>query len=518
MARKGKVPKKTKKWFTSECQGLKNKLSRLATNLKKNPFNNDAKIKYRTAYQAYKTLLRKEERNYNKNMKQKLLEIEGNDPKSFWNLISSMQGGKENNEMNNDLFRSIEKYHDYFSKLYNNSEISRHTEPAATVFQSLLNQNLRGSNVTALLDAPFTEEEVIECASDLKCGKAPGPDRILNEFLKLGHFVLAKPITKLFNLTQKTEMYPNAWSVNILSTIHKGGSTDNLDNFRGISVGSCFSKLLGCVLGKRLEKSISTFQLIERNQIGFLKNSRTSDHIFVVNTLVNKIVKSKGKYLYSAFIDLRKAYDSVNRNFLFSKLWAMGLGGKSLSLIKSMYKSVQQCIKLNHVVIEPIMTTLGLKQGCNLSPLLFNLFIEDLKMEFDITCDQVKLGSVSFSHLLFADDLVLLSTSQVGLQECLNRLSNYCNRWGLNINLKKSNVMIFNKTGRIPKGVRFTCGGADIPLTNRYKYLGILLSSSGSFKPAIDNLCDRSRKAYFAVREVLSKVGFDSTITLKIFD
>ena len=79
--------------------------------------------------------------------------------------------------------------------------------------------------------------------------------------------------------------------------------------------------------------------------------------------------------MYSAFINLRKAYDTVNRNFLFSKLWAMGLGGKFLNLIKSMYKSVQQCIKLNHVVIETIMTTLGAKQGCDLSPTY--LFIEE---------------------------------------------------------------------------------------------------------------------------------------------
>ncbi len=129
-------------------------------------------------------------------------------------------------------------------------------------------------------------------------------DRILNEFLKAGKNVLSRPISKLFNKILESGTYPKQWSVNILSTVHKGGCKDNLDNYRGISVSSCFGKLYGAMLSNRLEETIIKFELISPHQIGFMKGHRTADHVFDINTLINKIVKKEGKSLYCAFIDL----------------------------------------------------------------------------------------------------------------------------------------------------------------------------------------------------------------------
>ncbi len=174
----------------------------------------------------------------------------------------------------------------------------------------------------------------------MKTGKASGMDRILNEFLKAGKIILVKPIAKMFNDIWSSGKYPKLWSTNTLSTIHKGGPKDNLDNYRGISVGSCFGKLFGALLSSRMEKTMNEFDLIGPNQIGFLKGHRTSDHVYVVNTLVNRIVKQRGKSIFTAFIDLRKAYDSVDRYFLFNKLWALGFNGNFFESLKSIYKSV----------------------------------------------------------------------------------------------------------------------------------------------------------------------------------
>ena len=147
-------------------------------------------------------------------------------------------------------------------------------------------------------------------------------------------------MTKLFNLIKDSGFYPNSWSVNTLSTIHKGGPKDNLDNFRGISVGSCLSKLFGSILTNRLIKTIQDYHLLAPNQIGFLQDNRASDHVFVIDTLVNNMVKKKGSNLFAAFIDLRKAYDSVNRNFLFQKLWAFGFDDTFLKILRSIYSNV----------------------------------------------------------------------------------------------------------------------------------------------------------------------------------
>ncbi len=173
----------------------------------------------------------------------------------------------------------------------------------------------------------------------------------------------------------------------------------------------------------RLEKTINKFDVIDRNQIGFLKVHRTSDHGFVLDTLVNKVVKQRGKSFFTAFIDLRKAYDSVDRNFLFRKLWALGLEGNFLESFRSIYHSVYQCVKIQDELIEPIVSERGLKQGCNLSPLLFNLFVEDIRLILDNSCDQVSLDKSSFNHLLYADDLVLFAATPNGLQIVSIRLT-----------------------------------------------------------------------------------------------
>ena len=254
------------------------------------------------------------------------------------------------------------------------------------------------------------------------------------------------------------------------------------------------------------------------SQIGFSREARTSDHIFVVNTLINKVVRFQSKQLFTAFIDFRKAFDKVDRKFLLLKLWSYDIEGPLLDIIKLMYDNVQQRVRINDLLIEPILSNVGLKQGCNLSPTLFNLFIEDLKLEFGPQCDPVRVGNYAVSHLLYADDLILLSQSAEGLQLTLDKLHSYCLRWNLQINVKKSKAMVFNKTGKIPQNVSFHIGDSELPMVNRFKYLGTILSSSGSQIPAAKSLCEKTNKAYFALRTVLQKFNYEPSLSLKIFD
>ena len=105
-----------------------------------------------------------------------------------------------------------------------------------------------------------------------------------------------------------------------------------------------------------------------------------------------------------------------------------------------MYSSVRYSVKLEDGTTPFFNSFIGVKQGCNLSPTLFNIFINDASNLFDDSCDPVKLGNTNLNCLLYADDLVLLSESQKGLQSCLTKLERYTNRWKLNINKKKSRV------------------------------------------------------------------------------
>ena len=124
-------------------------------------------------------------------------------------------------------------------------------------------------------------------------------------------------------------------------------------------------------------------KLLSPNQIGFMKGSTTSDHIFLLQTIIEKFVKKNKKKLYTAFIDFKKAYDRVNRDNLLHRLKTLGINGIYLKNIASMYTKTLYSIKLKNGHLEPISSNLGLKQGCPLSPMLFNLYIDDVSCIFE---------------------------------------------------------------------------------------------------------------------------------------
>ena len=141
-------------------------------------------------------------------------------------------------------------------------------------------------------------------------------------------------------------------------------------------------------------------------------------------------------------------------------------------------------------------------QGCVLSPLLFNIFLSDLPDIFNYECDPIKLNDVTISCLMFADDLVLMSESAFGLQKCLSHLEEYCNTWGLTINISKTKIVIFNKGGHSISRHKSFIYDNQIEIVQKYCYLGIVFSSSGSFKNACNVLYDKALKALYMLKQI----------------
>ena len=135
---------------------------------------------------------------------------------------------------------------------------------------------------------------------------------------------------------------------------------------------------------------------------------------------------------------------------------------------------------------------MALKQGCVLSPLLFNLYMSDFTDIFDSTCDPVTLKDSNLSCLMFADDVVLMSESSQGLQHCLNRLASYCNKWNLTINTSKTKIIVFNRGGHKISRFRFLLCDTKIDVVQDYTYLGIVFSSCGSSTKACKALRDKA--------------------------
>ena len=122
-----------------------------------------------------------------------------------------------------------------------------------------------------------------------------------------------------------------------------------------------------------------------------------------------------------------------------------------------------------------------------------------------------------FSCLLYADDLVLISENENGLQCCLNKLTEYCKNWNLSINEEKSKVIIFNKSGR-KINRKFNIGNQTLETVNKYTYLGIEISSNGNFNGAIKQLCSKAKKALGRLKRILYSVQTDVRLYLDLFD
>ena len=313
-------------------------------------------------------------------------------------------------------------------------------------FQSLLNeknatapekleelQTLEQEPYFSELDYAITTEEIASALKRLNRKSSPGPDKVSGAHLLAGTEILMPALKLLFNKMFSSAKQPSIFSLNYLRAIFKKGDTSDPDNYRGIAIGSMIAKVFDLILLSRLENRISNTHPLSSNQIGFKKGHRTSDHIFVLNSLVNKIVKTDKAKLFVAFIDFRKAFDRVNHDLLFLKLQNLDIKGLFYKNIKEMYETIAYLVKVTGGHLEPIKSCMGLKQGGVLSPLLFNLYIDDIKNIFDESCDPVQVLNTPISHLLYADDLVLISTSQQGLSNCLDKLSEFCTTWQLEL-------------------------------------------------------------------------------------
>ena len=146
-----------------------------------------------------------------------------------------------------------------------------------------------------------------------------------------------------------------------------------------------------------------------------------------------------------------------------------------------MYQHSISRVKSKHTLTEPLSIHQGVHQGNVLSPLLFNIFINDISSEI-LSDSSPILYDLRVSHLLYADDLVLLSLTEERLQRNINKVKDVFNKWGLVINTDKSKIMTFSKTGRLAKNkFKFNIDNDELEYVKQYKYLGLIFSSNGSF-------------------------------------
>lgn len=498
----------SKKWYTQECKQMKKVIHSKGKELQKSPTDQQLRAEFYQQKKSYKKLVRRSKRGHKDNLISELEAIEQKDTKQFWRLLKDLRD-LDNDKADPADGIKLPKWHNHFSKLFSQNP----NRPKIQGYHRDYNPETGDYTTEHPLDQDITTSEVTKALNALKMGKAIGMDSISNELLKYGCNSISNTLQDLFNAILKSGIYPDIWSISYIKPIYKAGSRSQPDNYRGISISSCVAKLYSMILNNRLQTILKDQEIIKEEQIGFKEGARTSDHIFVLKTAVDSYIK-KRRCVYSCFIDLKKAFDSVWREAMFDKMAKLKLGETFLTAVKAMYNNVRCCVKTKEGFSPPFRSYAGVKQGDPISPNLFNLFLNDVPELFDNACEPLIINNRKLSCLMYADDIVLFSETRDGLQECLDRFSRYCDTWGLEVNTDKSKVVTFSLGGKV-QGDAFRLKGRYLDSAKSYRYLGIEISNNGGFGEAKTYLTNRASRACFLLKQVTKDLS--PRLAIKLF-
>ena len=191
-----------------------------------------------------------------------------------------------------------------------------------------------------------------------------------------------------------------------------------------------------------------------------------------------------------------------------------------MKILKNLYTNNEMYVKLDNGLTHPFVTTTGVKQGCIFSPLLFDLYINDLPTVYDSLCDPVYVGTSPVHCLMWADDCVVMSTSQAGLQRSMDRTVNHFTSLGLSVNVKKTKVLIFNPNGFGPAkflNINFYIHNQVVEKCDSYTYLGFVFKPSGSVAAGVKELMSKANRAYYSISNILyenKKMKVDNALSL----
>jgi hypothetical protein len=328
----------------------------------------------------------------------------------------------------------------------------------------------------------------------LKDGKSPGVDNIPAEILKHGGPVIIDALTVVCQKIWTTGQWPKDWTKSLIIPLPKKGNTRLCQNYRTISLICHPSKVMLRVILNRLVHQAE--QILEEEQAGFRAQRSTTEQIFNLRLLVEKHLEHQ-KELYHNFIDFKKAFDRVWHEGLWRVLKEYNIDNQLIEVIKSLYDEATSAVLLNGNAGDFFPMTVGVRQGCPLSPVLFNIFLEKIMQkaltpmhssvndcfadeagETDTSLSSVSIGGRPLCNLRFADDIDLLGSSEEELQQLTRRLEETAAEYGMEISSEKSKILVNSTKPRPSTNIQMN--GQTLEEVDQFKYLGSTQTKDGT--------------------------------------
>ena len=312
------------------------------------------------------------------------------------------------------------------------------------------------------------------------------------------------------NILDRGELPAQNETSNMIFLFKKGDPT-KLDNYRTLATGCNLCKIFLKIIANRLQSAAEASDILGNIQMGFRPRMGCADNLFIMDTIMEIMKKSKTKKYVMALLDISKAYDRVSRPLLWEKLEAYGMPKRMIEVIRAAYRNAGSCVMFQEVKTERKAIPLGLKQGCVMSPILFSLYLAELGAILERTGFGIEVGSVKIPGLFFADDIIIWEEEKK-FQEMLYLLADCASHWKLHFSATKSFVMPVHRQpdpeNRWYVGFDPTDGQPDfMKEVEEVKYLGINIRRKYNiFSPHLEALKKKIMAATFFIRKMMENV------------
>jgi len=457
-------PRVAKPWITPECWKL---MEDRAAERSKNPNSEE----HRIAARKVKKALRKAKREWYANvLKEAEIAAERGDYKTIYKNIKQVTKTKCSKpgigikDANGAL-------------LYDKDAITQRWKDYCTNLFKADSDNVHRGDIERGEEEPEVMEVEIEAAiKKLKSEKAMGLDEVPAEALKAGGQTVIRALKIIIDNIWKTGEWPRQWVMSELVTLPKVPGTQECNKHRTVSLISHASKILLEILRRRLDYYLAP--QISDEQFGFTRGKGTTEAILVARNLIQKVVaKQEDNQIWFLLVDYSKAFDTVHHEAIWSAMSEFGVPNHLTWLLKGLYDHATGVVRVEDEHTEEFRFEKGVRQGCLVSPLLFNMIGEKIMREVEERLEERSgkiVGGRSIWNIRYADDTTMVSRSREECSRMGEVLKDVSKTVGLEINKSKTQVMSVHGTGEVK------IDNESITKVEKVKFLGSYLTEDGA--------------------------------------
>lgn len=506
-----KPQQKNKQWFDEDCASAVVTRKKVRMLSLQNPNDPDLRQSMIDTRKATKKIIRQKKREFI-NTELDIIEQdrrEGRIRKHYLGINKIKKGYQPRSQMIKDVDGKL---------LTNPNEVVKRWKEH---FEQLLNRPEPPSQL--LDDEPIfgpemevpepTIEEVTVAIKFLKNNKSPGSDNIPSEIWKHGGEALHHRMHNLIRTIWQKERIPKDWKDSTIIPIHKKGDKMACRNYRGISLLPSAYKIYTRVLYWRLKEHSE--DIIGEYQCGFRPGRSTIDQIFTIRRMMEGHWEFN-KSMTSIFIDFKQAYDSIHRPSMWHVMKEFGIPQKIIHLVKACYSDITSSVRCGGRSGESFVINSGLKQGCILSPVLFNLMLEKIMRNITHSPIGITINNERINALAYADDIAVLAEDVQGAEALTASIDEHSRRYGMEISAQKTKIMTLSRNECTYEA---SCiNGMQIDKVAKFKYLGSTITDKNEMDEEIKERLGAGNRCYYSLIDLFKGKRISKTTKLRIYN